>query len=96
MGFMQGFVYGFNCLAFEEFWGLGVGVGENGGGAEELELEDLGDVGDHGGYFGHGGAFVNKYVVFVVVHNDGLGVGGCGYQLVFADKKRHLLQSCHQ
>ena len=96
MGLMQGFVDGFNCLAFEEFWGLGVGVGENGGGAEELELEDLGDVGDHGGYFGHGGAFVNKYVVFVVVHNDGLGVGGCGYQLVFADKKRHLLQSCHQ
>ena len=44
MGFMQGFVYGFNCLAFEESWGLGVGVGEDGGGAEELELQELGYV----------------------------------------------------
>lgn len=59
-------------------------------------MEDLGYVGDHGGHFGHRGAFVNKYVVFVVIHDDGLGVGGCGYQLVFANKERHFLQSCHQ
>ena len=34
--------------------------------------------------------------MFVVIHDDGLGIGGCGYQLVFSDKEGDLLQPCHQ
>ena len=73
-----------------------VGIGQDRGSTEHFQLHDFGDIIDDGVDLVERCGRIDIYIMLIIIHEDGVSIGGSSKQLIFSNQKCIFLQLRHQ